>query len=149
MSSLIVCVRSITRIEFRPLFRFLFPPFYTLRVQKKTPAANLPHFPARAPFIVEKIRAALYNIENSSSRPSACREGENTMKLGIEGDSPDPISQYYSINTDNSWFQRVFCTNFHYITSCNSILFHAKMVYEKLDCRRGEDSLLLPTKNRV
>jgi hypothetical protein len=24
------------------------------------------------------------------------------MKLGIEGDSPDPISQYYSINTDNS-----------------------------------------------
>ena len=25
------------------------------------------------------------------------------MKLGIEGDSPDPISQYYSINTDNSY----------------------------------------------
>ena len=50
------------------------------------------------------------------------------MKLGIEGDSPNPISQYYSINTDNSQFQRVFCTNIHYITSCNSILFHAKMV---------------------
>lgn len=24
------------------------------------------------------------------------------MKLGIVGDSPDPISQYYSINTNNS-----------------------------------------------
>ena len=25
------------------------------------------------------------------------------MKLGIEGDSPDSISQYCSINADNSW----------------------------------------------
>lgn len=30
------------------------------------------------------------------------KEMQINMKLGIEGDSPDPISQYYSINTDNS-----------------------------------------------
>ena len=32
---------------------------------------------------------------------SCARTGRKTMKLGIEGDSPDSISQYYSINTDN------------------------------------------------
>ena len=56
------------------------------------------------------------------------KEIEKAMKLGIEGDSPDSISQYCSINADNSWLQRIFCTNIHYITSYNSILFHAKMV---------------------
>ena len=30
------------------------------------------------------------------------KEIEKTMKLGIEGDSPDSISQYCSINADNS-----------------------------------------------
>ena len=29
------------------------------------------------------------------------------MKLGIEGDSPDSISQYHSINTDNPRFQQI------------------------------------------
>ena len=35
-------------------------------------------------------------------KPLKNKEIEKIMKLGIEGDSPDPISQYYSINTDNS-----------------------------------------------
>ena len=29
------------------------------------------------------------------------------MKLGIVGDSPDSISQYHSINTDNPRFQQI------------------------------------------
>ena len=56
------------------------------------------------------------------------KEIEKTMKLGIEGDLPASISQYRPINTDNSWFRRVFRTNSHYITSYNSILLHAEMV---------------------
>ena len=35
------------------------------------------------------------------NQPRVFGQVNRKMKLGIEGDSPDSISQYYSINTDN------------------------------------------------
>ena len=47
-------------------------------------------------------KARMASFRNSAAFPPLKIEENEYMKLGIEGDSPDPISQYYSINTDNS-----------------------------------------------
>ena len=63
---------------------------------QKSGSAGLFRFP------VEKSAPLLYNLPITIEPGQTPGKETKDMKLGIEGDSPDPISQYYSINTDNS-----------------------------------------------
>ena len=52
---------------------------------------------------LRKIGAKLVRWPSPETQNTLENKGDfEKMKLGIEGDSPDPISQYHSINTDNS-----------------------------------------------